>query len=341
MKRKRNLLYIGNKLAAKGSTLSTIESLSRKLQEEGFTVTSASAVVSKPLRMIHMLYSVWKYRKWADLVLIDTYSTLNFQYAVWVATVCRWFTIAYIPILHGGNLPTRLQKSKKQSRKLFGNATTNVAPSNYLLEVFKEEGYSNLTYIPNTIEIENYPFLLREQVSPKLLWVRSFVELYNPMLALRVLEHLIQDGYTEAELCMIGPDKDGSMAQCKAYAIQKNLPVRFTGGLIREEWLQQSKGYDIFINTTHVDNTPVSVIEAMALGLPVISTNVGGIPYLLTQDDTGILVPPNSIENFVAAIKQILQNPDKTTAMTIKARNSVEKFDWKEVKKHWISTLQK
>tara|TARA_R100000306_G_scaffold889_2_gene2404 strand:- start:56183 stop:57208 length:1026 start_codon:yes stop_codon:yes gene_type:complete len=341
MKRKKNLLYIGNKLAAKGNTLSTIESLSLKLQEEGFIVKTASSQKNMGLRMLAMIKAVFNNRKWADVVLIDTYSTLNFQYAVAVATLCRFYHIPYVPILHGGNLPSRLQKSSKQSNKLFGNALTNVAPSHYLLAAFKEEGYSNLTYIPNTIEIENYPFLFRKNIKPKLLWVRSFSEIYNPMLALYVVEGLLKNGHTNTELCMVGPDKDGSMETCKAYAKQKNLPVTFTGGLAKKEWLQLSKDYDIFINTTHVDNTPVSVIEAMALGLPVISTHVGGIPYLLTHDETGVLVPPNSVANFVTAIERILQNPEETTAIAIKARKTVEKFDWEEVKKQWITVLQK
>tara|TARA_R100001369_G_scaffold90885_1_gene130719 strand:+ start:66 stop:1091 length:1026 start_codon:yes stop_codon:yes gene_type:complete len=341
MKIKKNLLYIGNKLSKNGNTLSTIESLANKLQEEGFAVNTASTVQSKPLRMLDMIMTVFKNRKWADVVLIDTYSTLNFQYAVAVANICGFFKIPYIPILHGGNLPSRLQKSKKQSKKLFGKAKTNVAPSHYLLEAFKNEGYTNLTYIPNTIEINNYPFLLRNNIQPKLLWVRSFSKIYNPMLALYVVEVLLKKGHTNTELYMVGPDKDGSMETCKAYAKQKNLPVTFTGALTKQEWIQQSKNYNIFINTTHVDNTPVSLIEAMALGLPVISTNVGGIPYLLTHDETGLLVPPNSATKFVAAIEGVLQNQEETTAMAIKARKSVEKFDWKEVKKHWILTLQK
>ncbi|MAM29630.1 MAG: glycosyl transferase family 1, partial [Flavobacteriaceae bacterium] len=91
MKRKKNLLYIGNKLAAKGNTLSTIESLSLKLQEEGFIVKTASSQKNMGLRMLAMIKAVFNNRKWADVVLIDTYSTLNFQYAVAVATLCRFY----------------------------------------------------------------------------------------------------------------------------------------------------------------------------------------------------------------------------------------------------------
>ena len=340
MKKRRNLLYIGNKLSKKGNTISTIEHLAGKLQEEGFVVKTTSSVQSKPLRMVDMLYRVCKNRMWADLVLIDTYSTLNFQYAVQIASLCRFLNLPYIPILHGGNLPSRLQKSKRQSRKLFGNAKTNVAPSLYLYEAFKKEGFKNLTHIPNTIKIENYPFLLRNNIQPKLLWVRSFSEIYNPMLAIQVLENLIHTGYKKAELCMIGPEKDGSLARCKKYVDQKKLPVTFTGSVAKTEWIQKSQAYDVFINTTNVDNTPVSVIEAMALGLPVVSTNVGGMPYLISHKKTGYLVPPNSKEKLTEAIKYLLHNLNETTTVTMKARSAVEQFDWEKVKKLWNNTLQ-
>lgn len=340
MKKRKNILYIGNKLSKKGNTVSTIERLAGKLQEEGFVVKTASAVQSKPLRMVDMLYCVYKNRKWTDLVLIDTYSTLNFQYAVQTASLCRFFNIPYIPILHGGNLPSRIQKSKKQSKKLFGKAQVNVAPSHYLLETFKKEGYGNLVYIPNTIEIADYPFLLRKKIKPKLLWVRSFSEIYNPMLAIHVLENLIHTGYKEAELCMIGPEKDGSLDRCKKYVDQKKLPVSFTGSLSKTEWIQHSQGYDIFINTTNIDNTPVSVIEAMALGLPVISTNVGGMPFLIEDKKDGLLTPTNEVEAFSNKIKSMLTNSFNVEAITLNARKKVEQYDWKKVKKLWNNTLQ-
>src|SRR5690606_41312383 len=83
---------------------------------------------------------------------------------------------------------------------------------------------------------------------------------------------------------------DGSLSAAKKYAKKHDLRVNFTGKLKKKEWIKLSAAYDIFINTSDIDNTPVSVIEAMALGLPVVSTNVGGIPYLIEEGKTGLLV---------------------------------------------------
>ena len=286
-----------------------------------------------------MLWGVLRHGRSADIVLIDTYSTQNFYYAVAVGNLCRLLRVPYVPILHGGNLPERLQTSKAQSYKLFHGAKTNVAPSRYLIDAFHSEGYKNLTYIPNTIEIGDYSFLLRNSIRPKLLWVRAFAEIYNPMLALKVLESLIPD-YPDAALCMIGPEKDGRLEKCRNYAVAKNLPVTFTGKLSKEEWREKSSSYNIFLNTTNFDNAPVSVIEAMALGMPVISTNVGGLPYLIADEVNGLLVPPNDPSAFVKAIHRLCADTDLTESLSKNARKKAEEFDWRNVKQHWSTLLK-
>jgi len=335
---RNKIIYIGNKLSKKGATVTSIETLGQLLQREGYLVVSASSRKNKVMRMLDMVWTTFKHSRSKSLVLIDTYSTTNFLYAVIIGYLARLLHLPYIPILRGGNLPNRLKKSPKLSSGLFKNAKTNVAPSQYLMEAFRKVGYTNLTHIPNTIEIDNYPFLLRKQPTLTLLWVRGFAELYNPTLAITILDRLLQLGH-KASLCMVGPDKDGSMAICKRLAEEKNLPVLFTGKLEKTEWLRRSAAYDIFINTTNFDNTPVSVMEAMALGLPVVSTNVGGLPYLIEDGVDGILVPPNNPDAFVNALLVLVQQPKATQEQTIRAREKVAAFDWQTVKRQWNALL--
>ncbi|GAB5400419.1 MAG: hypothetical protein Aureis2KO_20040 [Aureisphaera sp.] len=337
--KKRKLLYIGNNLRGKNTNVTTIETLSSHLQDIGYDVVTSSAKKNKFLRLIDMLSSVIRYGNKVSYVLIDTYSTQNFYYAVAVANLCRLFKTQYIPILHGGNLPSRLRNSKAASYKLFTGAFTNVAPSKYLQHEFEIEGYRNITFIPNTIELSAYPFKERIIIRPKLFWVRSFAEIYNPMLALKLVKHLSVK-VPEIELCMVGPDKDGSLQMCKQYAKEHGLRVNFPGKLTKQEWRDLSQGYDVFINTTNFDNTPVSVIEAMALGLPVISTNVGGMPYLVENEVDGKLVPPNDVEHMAEAIVELLNNPQKALSLAQNARGKVGSFDWEKVKLDWGELLK-
>lgn len=333
-----NLIYIGNELRSRGGTPTSIDTLAPLFREEGFNINTASSKKNKLLRLADMLLLVYRNRKTADYVLIDTYSTQNFWYAYAVARFCQRLKLKYIPILHGGELPNRLESSPKASKKLFGNAFLNVAPSLYTKTVFQQAGFTNVRYIPNSISLSDYSYKERQEPRPKLLWVRAFAEVYNPLLALKTLELLLPD-FPNAELCMVGPKKDDSWKECIRTAKLHRLPVRFPGRLTKEKWTTLATKYDIFLNTTNIDNTPVSVIEAMALGLPVVSTNVGGLPYLIAADIDGVLVPPNDPERMASAVKNILQDPQRSLERTRAARKKVEVFDWERVKEMWKGVL--
>lgn len=334
----KKLLYIGNALSHKGSTVTSVEILSELLKNHGYIVRIASGQPNKMVRMLDMIWRTIRYARATDRVLIDTYSTSNFWYAVIIGSLCRTLGLSYIPILRGGDLPNRLKKSPRAAKKLFANAKINIAPSQYIFSAFQKEGISNLTCIPNNIEIKKYGYVPREKFSPKLLWVRSFSKIYNPLMALKILEQLKND-YPQTTLTMVGPEKDESFQECYAFAKAKNLTVKFTGLLSKDAWIALASEHDIFISTTNFDNTPVSVIEAMALGLPVVSTNVGGMPYLIDHEKDGLLTPPNDVLSFTKNCKRILEDTKLAKTIAKKARKKAEGFDWTSVKKRWDEVL--
>jgi len=336
----KKILYIGNKLSKKGNTASTIDTLGENLEELGFHLVYASSYKHVVLRFIDMLWTVFKHRKSTDYVLIDTYSTLNFYYAFAVSQLCRWFHLKYIPILHGGNLPKRLKRSPRLSKSIFDFAYKNVAPSLYLKKCFEENNFNNIIFIPNSINLYDYKFQKKNYQTVRLLWVRSFSKIYNPSLAIKVLK-VLNDENIKAELCMVGPEKDGSLEATKALAKKLGLEVQFTGQLEKYQWHNKALDFNIFINTTNIDNVPVSVIEAMALGLPVVSTNVGGMPFLIENEINGLLVPPNHVQAFVNAIKVLTINTNQTSIIINNARKRVEDYDWNKVKRQWCNLLSK
>lgn len=333
----KNLLYIGNKLSRHGVTPTTIEILGPLLEQEGLNVSYSSSHKNIVLRFLAMLWSIVKNRK-ADYVLIDTYSTTNFWYAFGTSQLCRLMKLKYIPILHGGNLAFRLKNNPKICGMIFNNAYHNVAPSLFLKEQFRLEGYNNVIHISNSIELEKYPFLKREKAKPHLLWVRAFAEIYNPLMALEVFA-LIKKKYPEATLCMVGPEKDGSLSKAVQRAKDLRLDVFFTGKLSKQDWINKSAAYDIFINTTHFDNMPVSVMEGMALGLAVVSTNVGGVPFLVEDQKEALLIPDGDVARMVAAIERLIENPDLFGSITADARKKAAQFDWEVIKFKWKTIL--
>lgn len=291
------------------------------------------------LRLLHMLWSVIRFGRNEQPVIIDAYSTLNFYFAFATGIICRCLSITYSCVLHGGNLPARLRRNPRMCNMLFGAARENIAPSGYLQVEFQQAGYAT-RLIPNFIPIENYLFRQRTQLRPHLLWVRAFDATYNPGMAIEVIQ-LLSQRYPDAQLCMVGPDKDGSMAVCKASAEELGVvdKVIFPGRHTKSEWIAMSEQYDIFINTTNFDNTPVSVIEAMALGLPVVSTNVGGIPYLIEDGKTGLLVPKGDIDAMCQAVESLISDKIKARNIAAGARNKAEQFDWTVVKQQWLKVL--
>jgi glycosyltransferase involved in cell wall biosynthesis len=334
----RKILYIGNNLNNKTSNLSGIQTLGPLLNNEGYSMHYSSSKSNKVLRLLDMLWTCLRLSNRVELVLIDTYSTQNFYYAFLISQLCRILKVDYIPILHGGNLTSRLNSHPKWSRLIFNNAKHNVSPSMYLKEAFEKAGFNNIIHIPNTIKIDDYSFRKRSFTEPKLLWVRSFSKIYNPELAIQLLSKL-KVVYPNASLCMVGPDADGSRKTAEKLAMDLNLNIKFTGKLEKRQWVDLSKDYNVFINTTNFDNTPVSVIEAMALGLPVVSTNVGGMPFLIEHDVDGLLVKPDHVEEMSSAVISVIENSNRRNILINNARNKVGKFDWNQVKLNWFKAL--
>ncbi len=332
------ILYVGNILSKFGYTPTFIETLTPKLAGH-YDIISVSEKENKILRLYDMVSAVVKNRKMLDLVLIDSYSVKAFWYTYILSKLCYRYNIPYLPILRGGGYPERLKKSSKLCRFIFNNSYNNISPSLYLKKHFEDAGYK-VEYIPNFIPIENYEYIHRKQIKPKLLWVRSFHEIYNPLLAISILKGL-KNEFPEAELCMVGPDKDGSFQKVVDSAAKLNLSssLKLTGKLSKKDWLELSREYDVFINTTNFDNHPVSVIEAMAIGLPVISTNVGGLPYLIENEKDGLLVNPDNPDEFINAIKKLISNSEFTEKLTANARKKVEGFDWGVISQKWFNVL--
>ena len=335
----KNILYIGNNLGSKKTNLSGIQVLGELLEKEGNRVLFASSKTNKLLRLLDMIIAFFKYYRNIDFVFIDTYSTCNFYYALIISQLCRIFRVQYIPLLHGGNLPFRLKRDTIKSNLIFKNSYRNVTPSLYLKYAFENYGYSNLVFIPNTLEIKNYKLKQKKYTPIKLLWVRSFSEIYNPSMAVKVLKGLLDRGY-QSELCMVGPDSDGSLKKVKKLAKQLQVEVTFTGKLSKQEWIKLSESYNIFINTTNFDNMPVSVIEAMALGLPIVSTNVGGMPYLIEDGVDGLLVEKDNVNAMVDAIINTVENEHSTFDRALNARKKVEAYDWEIIKHKWYEILK-
>lgn len=335
---KPGILYIGNMLNKHGLPISTME-IHSALLEEDFNVFKASGQKNRVLRLLDMMMAFLRYRRRYQVVIIATYSTLNFWYAWVISQICRVFRKKYVAYLHGGNLPERIKNTPAASRQVFKYSAANIAPSRYLQSGFESAGFK-ASFIPNFLSLDHYIFIERSVLRPRFLWVRAFEKTYHPEMTIRVF-HEISRKYPDASLCMVGPDKDGSMANCRKLIRNLGLDnqVKLTGQLAKEAWIALAPEYDIFISTTNFDNTPVSLLEAMALGLPVVSTAVGGVPFLLGHGKTGMLSPAGNISAMVENIEQLIENKSFAREIACNARQQVTAYDWKLVRQMWLNLL--
>ena len=331
------IIYIGNFLGKWGQTPTFNETLVAKLVQS-YHFFCASDRRNIALRLLHMAWILIRHRKQGRLVMIDVYSGKAFWFATMAVMLARLLGMRPVPILHGGNLPCRLAANPRLCRYLFAGRTL-ISPSHYLAAVFGKQGY-HVRCIPNFIPLADYPYKQRQVLAPKLLWVRAFHHIYNPHLAVEIVARLLPR-FPHAQLCMVGPDKDGSKAQLEHIITERGLAenITLTGLLTKQRWTALAADYDLFINTTNVDNQPVSVIEAMALGLPVISTNVGGLPFLIEDRLDGILVPPDNAEAFVTAIETLLADQESARELALRAREKAATHDWQTINQQWLGTI--
>ncbi|HKV50183.1 MAG TPA: glycosyltransferase family 4 protein [Gemmatimonadaceae bacterium] len=330
------LLLVGNFLSATRSNLTVGEELATRLRDAGWTVLTTSSRQRRLPRVYDMVASVWRQRANYDVAQVDVYSGNAF---VWAEAVCAALQLArrpYVLTLHGGNLPHFSKRWPKRVQHVLRGAAAVTTPSRYLLEHLRQFR-EDMQLLPNAIELDRYAFRARSKPAPRLVWLRAFHRLYDPSLAVEVAARLSRE-MADVQLTMVGSDTgDGAFADTKRAIVRLTLDgqIFLPGGVPKRDvptWLGAA---DIFLNTTTVDNTPVSVIEAMACGLCVVSTAVGGIPYLLEDGETALLVPARDAAAMTNAVLRVLLDPPLAERLSRKARSKAESMDWGVVLPRW------
>jgi glycosyltransferase involved in cell wall biosynthesis len=330
------VLLVGNYLSGANGSRTVGEEVALRLRQTGWSVVTTSSRPNRLVRLADMLQCVFRRRRDYDVAQVEVYSNAAFIWAEAVCVALRRLHKPYILTLHGGRLPEFAARYPGRVHRLLNSAKIVTTPSGYLHDEMMKYR-SDLFMLPNAVDLPQYRFRLRQGATPSLIWLRAFHEIYNPTLAPRVLKLLVAN-YPDVHLTMVGPDKgDGSFQRTQEEAARLAVTDRLTlpGGVPKTDvpsWLTHG---DIFLNTTNVDNTPVSVIEAMATGLCVVSTNVGGLPDLLEHDRTALLVPPNDAEAMADAVTQIVRDPLLAAHLSGNARAWAEAYDWSAVLPMW------
>ncbi|HEV8700167.1 MAG TPA: glycosyltransferase family 4 protein [Candidatus Polarisedimenticolia bacterium] len=330
------LCFIGPLMAERHSGYVVTQGvvLSGRFRSAGYPVVTASASPNRYLRLLDVARTIVQRRGAIDILIVHVYSGPSFVVEDVASWLGRRFGLRIILLLHGGAMPEFMAKFPDWTRRVLGRADAIVAPSPFLARSAAAHGFE-CQVIPNLIDLNRYPHRRRGTLEPRLFWMRSFHPVYNPILAVRVLERL-RATHPRATLVMGGPDK-GMQSEVQALARRIGLgdAVRFPGFLDMAGKAREGQAADVFINTSRVDNMPVCVVEAAAMGIPVVSTAVGGVTDLVQDGETALLVPDDDVEAMAGSIQRLLRDPDLAGRLSEKGRRLAERSAWEQVHPLW------
>jgi glycosyltransferase involved in cell wall biosynthesis len=98
---------------------------------------------------------------------------------------------------------------------------------------------------------------------------------------------------------------------------------------------------DIYLNASIIDNMPLSIIEAFSCGLPVVSTNAGGIPYICENGETALLVEKNDYEALARGAIKLLEDQELAGKIAFQARQECRKYSRENICAEWREIYQK
>ncbi|MDT7540275.1 MAG: hypothetical protein QOE33_179 [Acidobacteriota bacterium] len=231
-----------------------------------------------------------------------------------------------------GEAEDHLRRSRA-ARRLLRLPDVIVAPSGYLVDVFARFNL-RARAIFNIVETERFRFRERTPLRPIFLSNRNLEPLYNVGCTLRAFA-LVQARFPEARLTVAG---DGSQ-RAKLERLARELDLKnttFAGRIAQERMHELYDAADIYLNSSDIDNMPGSIIEAYASGLPVVTTDAGGIPYILTDGETGLLVRRGDHEAMAACALRLLEDEKLTARIAGAARRACDNYSWASVRGAWL-----
>ena len=209
-----------------------------------------------------------------------------------------------------------------------------VVPSDYLRDVFARFGY-RAQVVPNIVDTTRFAGPERATLRPRLLSARNLAPYYRVDNTVDAFA-LVKRRFADATLTIAGDGSQRSRLE-RQVATLGLRGVEFVGRVEPEAMPALYRNADIFVNSSVVDNQPVSVLEAFAAGLPVVSTATGDIAALVRDGETGLLVRPGDPEGMAAAVSTLLERQDLARCLTRRARHVVEEFSWPAVRDRWAA----
>ncbi|MCI0392811.1 MAG: glycosyltransferase family 4 protein [Acidobacteria bacterium] len=232
-----------------------------------------------------------------------------------------------------GEAEDHIARWRLTARPIMRLADAIVVPSDYLVGVFARFGL-RAHAIFNIVELDGFHFRERAPLRPVFLCSRLLEPLYNVGCVLRAFS-LIQKRYPEARLTIAADGPLRPELEQLAGDLEL-LNTAFIGRVPFEKMPLLYDSADIYLTATDIDNMPASITESFASGLLVVTTDAGGIPYILTHEETGLMVKRGDFEALAASAIRLLEDPGLASRIAGEARESARRFTWPAVRDQWL-----
>jgi glycosyltransferase involved in cell wall biosynthesis len=271
----------------------------------------------------------------ADVVHIFSASYSSFLLAPLPAVVvARALGKPVVLNYHSGEAPDHLKRSAIARNTLRHHVDVNVVPSPFLRDVLSSFGIQ-AHVVSNTIDLREFEYRVRDPLRPRLVSTRNFESNYNVSCTLRAFA-IIQAKYADASLTLVG---SGSQ-EAALRALSASLGLRnvvFAGRVPPSEIHRYYADADVYVQTPAVDNMPLSMLEAFASGLPVASTNVGGVGLMLEDGVHGLLAPADDAAAVAGRVMRLLDEPDYARRLAAAARATCTAYEWSAARTGWLA----
>lgn len=337
---KEKILFIGSYLGAKRGTISVAEKLSKKFKDDDkYEIIIVSKKTNKVFRLLEIIY----YLITADFskTFIDTYSGNSFIIAQIAGKILRARGKAYSLIIRGGNFVNYYSQHETRILRELIKANSLISPSIFIIEFFKKKGVK-VDYLPNYINQADFPYnsnCIRKPFS--LLWVRAFSDIYNPLIPIKIINEL-KKKYPHVSLTMVGPDL-GLLGKVKNEIESLNLGeyIKIVGSVPNNEMVNYYQTHSVYLNTTSFESFGMAQLEAASCGIPIVSTNVGEIPFIYKNGESILLVDNFSINHFVEHIESLFNTDSLANKLSVHGVSVSNNYSFPIIRPLWIKQFQK
>ena len=255
--------------------------------------------------------------------------------AIWVA---RARGVPVVVNYRGGGAADFLARSQRQVRFSMRQVAAVIVPSGFLVNVFQRFGIA-AEIVPNILDLARFrpadaarPGAAARQGGPRsqVVVARNLEAIYDNATAIQAFA-LLRQRLPGALLTVAGSGPEAGRLQALVLALGMNDAVRFTGTLDRDAMVALYATADVSLNPSLTDNSPNSVLESMASGVPVVSTDVGGVPFILEDGRTGLLVPPGDAQAMAAALYRLLTDEALWQSLATASQAEVQRYAWPQV----------